>query len=321
MSLQLSRRVWVAAAILGTFGCGQNPASTTAIPSEPSQRDASASPTISAKGSGTPARAEVSLTGAIASVNTAGLSLVVGTTTVSVPSTAMISRGRTSLAFADLAVGDRVSVRGTLSGQTIVADEVVVLFEPNAARAVTLEGVVSARAGTCPAATFTVRSISVAASSTTTYSGGTCSTLANDLRIVVRGTRPDAGGVVTASSIQIEPARADGVVSGLSGACPAVTFTDRGIKVTTTSATVFRGRSCAGLANGLTVEVDGVKQADGSIAASSVEIVPRGHVRSADTTAKLVNPMGLVNPLNQTNPLNLLNPFSPASALNPFKTH
>ena len=277
MRLQLLPCALLAAAILGAVGCGQNPSSTAAVPSEPSPSAALSSPTVSTTGPATLAssRAEVSLTGSITSINAASQSIGVSNTTVSVPSTATIRRGGTRLTFADLAVGDRVSVRGTTSGSTIVAAEVVVDRQPNVPRPVTIEGLVSGLAGSCPSETFTIGASSVATSSSTTYTAGACSTLANGVRVVVRGTRPTSG-VIAASSIAIEPARADGALSNLSGTCPAVTFTVRAVTVTTTSATVFSGRTCAELANRVTVHAEGVKQPNASIVASRVESVSPG---------------------------------------------
>jgi hypothetical protein len=68
-------------------------------------------------------------------------------------------------------------------------------------------------------------------------------------------------------------AKVEGAVSGFSAAgCPAVTFTVGTTKVTASSATTFKGVTCATLANGKTVEVKGTKQADGSIVAAKVEL-------------------------------------------------
>lgn len=61
-----------------------------------------------------------------------------------------------------------------------------------------------------------------------------------------------------------------GLVSGLSGTCPALTFTVNSVKVTTNSATTFED-PCAQIANGRRVEVEGTRQPDGSIVATEIE--------------------------------------------------
>lgn len=66
-------------------------------------------------------------------------------------------------------------------------------------------------------------------------------------------------------------AEVEGMVSLLTGTCPALTFSVQGARVTTSSATSFRDMSCARLANGTRVEVRGQRQADGSLVASRVE--------------------------------------------------
>lgn len=66
-------------------------------------------------------------------------------------------------------------------------------------------------------------------------------------------------------------AEVEGMVSGLTGTCPALTFTVQGARVTTTSTTAFDDITCARVVNGARVEVKGERQADGSIVASRVE--------------------------------------------------
>jgi hypothetical protein len=62
----------------------------------------------------------------------------------------------------------------------------------------------------------------------------------------------------------------NGSVQGLSGKCVNVRFTVAGTVVTTSRDTKFKGGSCADLENGDKVEVKGLKQADGSVAADEV---------------------------------------------------
>lgn len=62
-----------------------------------------------------------------------------------------------------------------------------------------------------------------------------------------------------------------GLVSNLTGTCPSVTFTVQGVTVVTNTSTKFEDR-CARIANGRRVEVEGTRQANGSILATEVEI-------------------------------------------------
>ncbi len=97
-------------------------------------------------------------------------------------------------------------------------------------------------------------------------------------RVHVKAT--SAGGAVTADEIMVQneghgedaEATVKGVVSALAGACPAITFTVNGTKVTTTASTIFRNTDCAGVVNGTNVRVKGTRQTDGSILASSVSL-------------------------------------------------
>ena len=63
----------------------------------------------------------------------------------------------------------------------------------------------------------------------------------------------------------------EGSVGGLKGTCPSVQFSVNGFSVTTSAATVFEGGACSSLKSGDKVTVKGLKQADGSVAATSVQ--------------------------------------------------
>ena len=68
-----------------------------------------------------------------------------------------------------------------------------------------------------------------------------------------------------------DEAEVEGVVSGRTGTCNSITFTVAGVTVITNSATKFED-PCASIVNGTRVEVEGTRQAHGSILASEVEI-------------------------------------------------
>ncbi len=93
-------------------------------------------------------------------------------------------------------------------------------------------------------------------------------------RIHARGVLD--GTVVRATVIEVQnptpegEVELEGVVSGLTGTCPVLTFTVKGTTVKTTTATKFE-HSCAAVRNTVKVQVKGVRQTDGSVVASKVE--------------------------------------------------
>jgi hypothetical protein len=102
------------------------------------------------------------------------------------------------------------------------------------------------------------------------------------------GDRIDIKVRVTDTSVRIEAERRDGddddddgdddddevkgVVSAITGACPEITFTVNRTTVKTTSATRFDDGTCAQIRNNISVEVKGVRQADGILRATRVEL-------------------------------------------------
>jgi hypothetical protein len=63
----------------------------------------------------------------------------------------------------------------------------------------------------------------------------------------------------------------EGLVSALTGTCPDITFTVRGVSVKASNTTRFEDR-CADVKNGAEVEVRGQRQSDGSIQATRIEV-------------------------------------------------
>ncbi len=61
-------------------------------------------------------------------------------------------------------------------------------------------------------------------------------------------------------------------MSGLTGTCPSLTFTVQQTTIKTNGSTEFKDGSCASVANGKRVEVEGTRQADGTIMATEVEL-------------------------------------------------
>jgi len=66
-------------------------------------------------------------------------------------------------------------------------------------------------------------------------------------------------------------AEASGAIAGKTGTCPALSFTVGSKQVTTNAGTQFKDVTCAALANGTKVAVNGTTQASGAILATRVE--------------------------------------------------
>jgi hypothetical protein len=66
-----------------------------------------------------------------------------------------------------------------------------------------------------------------------------------------------------------------GIVDGLNGVCPSVTFIIERRIFKTSAATVFAGNGCSAIASGLRVELAGAVQSDGSISVVRLALAPR----------------------------------------------
>lgn len=214
------------------------------------------------------------LVGRITEIDAAARTVRVSGTLVAVPADAVIRHGSRVLAFTELLVGDQVEVRGTLDGNTLRASEIKV-ESVNRDELTERRGTVSALSGTCPALTFTIGTTRVVTNGSTFFKDAACTAVANSAFVEVKG-RPQADGSLLAVRVEVEDedekeAEVKGVVSGLNGTCPALTFTIGTTRVATNGATVFRDGLCSAVVNGTLVEVKGRRQADGSLLAAGVE--------------------------------------------------
>ena len=210
---------------------------------------------------------------------------------------AVIRHGNRTLTMGDIGVGDHLQARGTMTGTTLVAIEIKVQNtngedDDNVGDAATLRGAISGLSPTagCPTTplTFMIGTNKVTTSATTTFDDVACTALANGALVEVTGTVA-ADGSIAATKVELQsgPNEVKGTVFELTGtascgtATPALTFkvgatlaTATTVKTNTTTA--FTGGTpvltCATLANGANVEVEGTTQADGSITAASVEL-------------------------------------------------
>lgn len=144
------------------------------------------------------------LEGVIAMMNVSGRTLVVDGTTVMVPTTAVIRHGTQQLTFTDLKVGQRVHVKGVLSGSAVVASEVTLQDDhPSDGTEAEAEGKVSGVSGTCPTITFTIKTTKVTTTASTQFTGVPCVQLTNGVSAEVTGTR-HADGSITATRVSVE---------------------------------------------------------------------------------------------------------------------
>ena len=138
-----------------------------------------------------------------------------------------------------------------------------------------LRVLVSGLSAACPNLTFTVNGAPVVTHGFTRFEDGFCGALQNGTWVEVKGTRQPDGSVL-ADKVDIDHAALDvkvkGTVSGLTGACPNLTFGVKGTSVATDSSTWFKDGPCSAVQNGRRVEVKGTSQANGSVLAHTVEI-------------------------------------------------
>ena len=168
---------------------------------------------------------------------------------------------------ADIKNGEKRYVAGTMQGGKLVATYISgpVLVD------VTLSGAVASLGGTCPALNFSLSGKTVVTTSATTFLPGACSDVKNNVTVTVVGT-VGTDGRVTAKSVSVPKSDPEitlnGIVAGLAGACPNLTFTVGGSAVATNSATTYGGgSSCASVKNGEKRYAVGARQSDGSVLA------------------------------------------------------
>lgn len=134
---------------------------------------------------------------------------------------------------------------------------------------------------------LTVEGITIEIEATTLIRHGNRTLTIDDIEIgdhvQARGMMNEDETILTAIEVKVEDTGNDnedddaelrGTVAGLPGPtpCPNLTFTIGGTTVKTNIDTSYEGVTCAALANGNIVEVEGETQADGSVRAEDVEL-------------------------------------------------
>jgi hypothetical protein len=167
---------------------------------------------------------DVEIEGTIAQVTAAPPSLMIGTTTVSVPAGTLIKNESVLTTFSALSVGERVEVHAANIGGTITATSINVDSENPPVPGATptpnpgdengednneVSGTLSAKAGTCPTITFMVSSTkksittstNVSTTATTKFEDSSCTALLSGDSVQVKGTLQTNGSIV-ASEVQ-----------------------------------------------------------------------------------------------------------------------
>jgi len=219
--------------------------------------------------------------------------LVVDGRTVTTTTTTAIRDGNDAAkAFTDLAIGQRVHVKGTLGVDSIVADSILIQ-NTNVAIPVNVNGIVDQLSGTSASFEFLIDGRKIKGDTTTVFFGDTgllgFSALKNGARVEVKGEMRDGyvfavrihvNGSDTEEPPQDESASVEGRLESIAGTKPALTLEIKssGVTtiVTTTSSTEVRRRgdvqTLDALAVGQTVHAVGTRMADKSIVARMLQI-------------------------------------------------
>jgi hypothetical protein len=137
-----------------------------------------------------------------------GSTLIVAARTVTVSGATVIRHGETPLTASELAVGQRVHVKGTVTGTGETASTAATLIlvqNMNTDLGVNLEGTVSGLTGTASAFEFIVKGRTVRGTADTEFKGGKSpafSGLANGRKVHVQGSQQN--GFVQASRITLQ---------------------------------------------------------------------------------------------------------------------
>ena len=212
-------------------------------------------------------------------------SLIVAGRTVTTDTNTRIYQGSGQITFADLAVGQRVHVKGTPNATSLLAS-VIELQNTNVDIPVPINGIISNFTGTASSFEFQINGRTIKGDSATEFFGNSeFSDLANGKRAEVKGALRE--GYVYATRLKVETddddddgqnssASVEGLLSSITGAPPTLTLMIGTTTVTTTAATEVRRRGdvqdLSVLDEGMTVHAVGTRQSDGTIVARMLQI-------------------------------------------------
>jgi hypothetical protein len=209
-----------------------------------------------------------------------GALLVAGRTVTTDDDTRILS-GNQELEFDSLAIGQRVHVKGTTSGTSLLAS-VIDIQNTNVDIPVPINGDIEEFTGSSSAFQFKIDGRLIKGDSATEFFGDSeFSDIANGRRAEVKGLLRD--GFVYASRMKVEgddddeeeSASIEGLLESM-GALPTPTLVVGGTTVTTTTSTVVRRKGdvqdLGALELGMTLHVVGDRQPDSSIVARMIQI-------------------------------------------------
>ena len=231
--------------------------------------------------------------GVISDLDAQARSMRIGSVLVQVPAGAEVKERGNPRTFANLAVGMRVHVEGSVSGSTITAREVEIEDRDDDGDdddnddgedddEDELKGAINAITGSCPTLTLTIGGRTVRTNSSTTFERISCGSLEAGTFVEVEG-RPQADGSLLADKVQLEDeddgdddgddndeAEFRGNVTAVGGSCPALSMTVAGRSVRTTATTSFERGACGDIRAGQLLQIKGRPNADGSVTATRV---------------------------------------------------
>ena len=239
---------------------------------------------------------KVELEGRVESMTASPQTLVVaGRTVTTNAGTAIRDSNDRSGTFADLAIGQRVHVKGTLGVDGIIADSILIQNTITTIP-VNVNGIVENLSGEATSFTFFIGSREIRGDTSTVFYGEdgvllAFAALINGARVEVKGEMGD--GFVFAVRIHVngptEPpqddsASVEGVLGALTGSDPVLTLsllTKFGtVIVTTTVGTIVQRRGdvqpLAAVVVGQTIHAVGARQTDGTLVATKLQIKDDG---------------------------------------------
>ncbi len=184
---------------------------------------------------------------------------------------------------------------GTSGTQAIGASSLI-----GPAAATTVTGTITAVTGACPTLALTIGAATVATDATTVITGGACTDLIAGRAVTVNAVA-QADGSLKASSITLttggqnpaEMVDVDGTVASVQGACPVVTFLVAGQHIVVDATTMFVGGTCASLAPGRRVSLEGRRGDQGVIVAVRVQFKSADDGDGTDDTMHVSGTVGV----------------------------
>ena len=128
------------------------------------------------------------------------LVLTVDTTIVRTSSSTGVKRRGDVQTLDELKVGQSLHVIGDRQPDGSINARRIEINDDSTGGEFEIEGSVGGLKGSCPTVQFSVNGFSIATTGTTTFEGGTCSSLASGAKVTVKGTR-NADGSVTATKV------------------------------------------------------------------------------------------------------------------------